>query len=426
MKKRILTSIVTTTLAMSMLTGCGSQASVTTGVQNDASDTVSDSTTEETTTLTIAARGGSHVDVIEAVKADFEAEHNCKIEVLGLEAADLQQKVALDAMNSEGAYDLVMVDDPVMPEFAEGGVLQNLTELGYVDDKDFISASLAVGKNPYATGDTYALPFNGNVQLFFYNEQVLTDLGAEVPDSWEDVLDVATKAKAAGKNGYVIRGQQGNPIVSDYLPILWAYGGDVFDDDWNVTVDSEEAKQALQLYCDLLAQGANFEKNDIVASVADGSSAMALGWPSWFISGEDAQASYAAIPSKVSDAASVNATGMIGNWMMGITANSTHKELSLALLEYLTSAETQKATVDVGCVPTRVSVSTDAEVTAKYPYLEEICIATENSVVRPRTVKWSTIEEVYGAELSNVVSGVKTIDQGLSDAKAAIEQVMAQ
>ena len=52
--------------------------------------------------LVIAARGGSHVDVINAVKAQFEADNNCTIEVLGLEAADLKQKVSLDAKNEKG------------------------------------------------------------------------------------------------------------------------------------------------------------------------------------------------------------------------------------------------------------------------------------------------------------------------------------
>ena len=41
-----------------------------------------------------------------------------------------------------------------------------------------------------------------------------------LPSSWEDVLKTAKKIKSAGKAGYVIRGQQGNPIVSDFLPVL--------------------------------------------------------------------------------------------------------------------------------------------------------------------------------------------------------------
>ncbi len=375
-------------------------------------------------TLTIAARGGSHAEVIEAVKGDFEKEHNCTINVLGLKGADLKQKVALDAGNKEGAYDLVMVDDPVMPEFVDGGVLLNLTEMGYKDDEDFVPASAALGKGHYMTGDTYALPFTGNVQLFFYNKDLLKSTGMDVPVTWEQVMEVAKKAKESGKEGYILRGQQGNPIVGDFLPILWAHGGDVFDDDWNVVVDSPEAKEALQLYIDLLAQGANYEKDDLIGAVSSGNGAMALGWPSWFISGEGAAAAYAKIPSKVSDSSKEYPTGMIGNWMMGVTSNSKNKELSKELLEYLTSAEVQKKAVEKGGVPTRVSVFTDEAILKDYPYFTTIYEGTINSVKRPRTPKWSNIEEVFGVELSNAITGVKDVDTALADAKASIQKVM--
>lgn len=375
--------------------------------------------------LVVAARGGSHVDVLEAVKADFEAENNCTVEILGLEATDLKQKVSLDSQNKVGAYDLAMADDPWMPEFCEAGLFANLTELGYAADSDFVKASMDIGKYPYGEGDIYALPFAGNVQLLFYNKQVLDDAGFSVPESWEDVLAVAKAVNGKdGKVGYVIRGQQGNPIVSDYLPILWAYGGDVFDDNWNITIDSKEAKDALKLYMELLKNGANYEKNDIVAAVSDGKAAMSLGWPSWYISGETAAAEYAAIPSKASASSTAYSTGMIGNWMMGVTANSGNSELAMKFLEYVTSAEVQMKAAEYGGVPTRTSVFTDSGLLAKYPYFETILVSTENSVVRPRLTLWTDIETAYGTELSSAISGTKSIDQALADARAAIESIM--
>ena len=437
-RRKFAALIMSMVMAASVMAGCGSTSQETAAeetVENTAEEAdVTENAANQNTVgtsgapvkLTIAARGGSHVDVINAVKEKFEQENNVQIEVLGLEAADLKQKVALDAMNAQGTYDIVMIDDPVMPEFTESGILLDLTAEGYEDDTDFLTASLALGKNPYATGDTYALPFSGNVQLLFYNEDVLSELGAEVPETWEDVLSVCRSAKESGKNGYIIRGQQGNPIVSDYLPLLWAYGGNVFDDNWNVLVDSDEAKAAMQMYLDLLETGENYEKNDMVASISGGDSAMGLGWPSWFIADGSAAADYAVIPGKASGSASSYASGEIGNWMMGIPANCQNKEIAMKLLQYLTSEEVQRTAVDVGAVPTRTSVFTDTEILAKYPYLETLQAGTENSVVRPRTAKWSSIEEAYGAELSNIVAGTKTVDEGLADAKSAIEAIMSQ
>ena len=230
---------------------------------------------EEPIVLSIAARGGSHVDAINQVKEAFEEEHNVTIEVAGYESADLKKQIMLDGTKAEGDLDLIMIDDPWMPELSEAGLLYNLTEAGFEPDEDFVKTSTDVGRVPYAEGDLYAMPFSGNVMLFFYNKELVK----EQPETWEDVLATAEDLSEDDKIGYVIRGQQGNPIVSDWLPIFWAYGGEVFDESWESQVNSEAGVKALELYLCLLENGANYEKNDIVAAVSEGQAGMSLGWP---------------------------------------------------------------------------------------------------------------------------------------------------
>lgn len=375
--------------------------------------------------LVIAARGGSHVTAMEAVKGAFEQEHNVTVEIVGLEAADLKQKVSLDAKNKKGAYDLIMADDPWMPEFSEAGLFANLSELDVEADADFEESSLALGKHPYDTGELYALPFAGNVQLFFYNKELFDKHGYNVPGSWEEVVSMAKGAHAAdGVAGYVIRGQQGNPIVSDFLPIFWAYGGQVFDENWKAQVNSEAGKEALNTYIRLLAVGENYETTDIVSSLAEGRGAMALGWPSWFISGETAQADYAPIPSKATASGESKPTGMIGNWMMGVAANSQNPELAAQFLTFITSADSQKTMVEHGGVPTRKSVYLDSELAAKYKHFPVQLEALQNSQARPRTPKWSLAEEALGAELSAAIAGTKSVEDALTAANQAMDQVM--
>lgn len=430
--KKLTSILILAAMLLSVFSGCSNTGSVSSkaeagaaaGESSSEKQQSSEAENTEPAKLTIIARGGSHVDVINAVKGKFEEENNCKIEVLGLESDELKQKIQLDAANQKGAYDLAMSDDPWMPEFADSKIFKDLSKMGYEGDSDFVEKCLDIGKVPYGTGDVYALPFAGNVQFFFYNKALLQQLKVEVPTDWASVLKIAKAAKASGKVGYVIRGQQGNPVVTDYLPILWAYGGDVFDKDWNVTVDSQAGKDSLNFYLELLKNGANYEKDDIVAAVKDGSAAMSLGWPSWYISNKGAAAAYAVIPGKKDSSSKEYPAAEIGNWMMGVTANSQNPELAMKLLIYLTSAEAQKAGADVGGVPTRTSVLTDPDLLKKYPYFKELLEGTKSSVVRPRTPKWSDVETAYGTELSNAVAGSKSVDQALSDAKTAIEKIM--
>ncbi len=373
-------------------------------------------------TITIAARDGSHADVINAVKGKFESEHGCKVEVIPLSADDIHTNVIDDAKNAEGKYDLIMIDDPLMPEYIEKNVLLNLTQLGYSDDEDFVEKSRLLGKNPYPLGATYALPFSGNVQLIFYNPDLIDSTDAL--NSWMGVLSTCENAKAAGKKGYAIRGQAGNPIVSDFLPILWAFGGDLFDENNRVILNSKESRDALDFYCQLYQTGDNYDKDGLVKAINNNEAAIALGWPSWFITGDGASASIAQIPGKVYVISETYATGEIGNWLLGVTTNSKNPDLALELAIYLTSADVQREAIDHGGIPTRKSVFKDPSIIAQYPYFEQIYSGTNNSRVRPRTTKWSEIEDVFGEELVKCIEGTQSVDDTIRNSHKAISELM--
>ena len=373
---------------------------------------------ENGTTITIAARSGSHADVINAVKESFEKENNCTVNVVPFSADELHDEIINDNSSEKAAYDVIMIDDPLMPEYIEKNILANLTQLGYSDDEDFVEKSSLLGKDPYPLGATYALPFSGNVQLIFYNPELITD--ASILNDWESILSCCETVKANGKSGYAIRGQAGNPIVSDFLPILWAFGGDLFDENNKLILDSNESRDALEFYCKLYKSGNNYEKDQLVEAITSGDAAIALGWPSWFVSGDSSTASIAQIPGKKSSTAETLPTGEIGNWLLGVTSNSQNQDLALKLTVYLTSAEVQREALEHGGVPTRKSIFRDPEILSKYPYFEQIYSGTNNSRVRPRTTKWSKIEEVFGAELVKCIEGTQSVNDTLTNAQNAI------
>lgn len=378
--------------------------------------------------LTILARGGSHEDVLKIAVEEFKKTHkDVEIKILGLENADLKQKISLDSQNKNGAYDIVMIDDPWMNEFVEGEILHNLSKDGYKADNDFLSKSMDIGRYPYAKGDIYALPFSGNVQFMFYNKSLLKELNSDVPTSWGSVLELSKKAKEAGKLGYVVRGQQGNPIVSDFLPLLWAFGGDVLNEENSKSlIDSKEALEALKFYIELSKTGENYEKSDIVSSVSSAKALFSLGWPSWYISSEGSKAEYGLIPSKVEENSKEYATGMIGNWMIGVTANSSNKELAMEFLILSTSKELQEKAVYKGGVPTRKSVTSNSKILKEFAYLKTLENATQNSVVRPRTPLWGEIEKALGIELSSALSGKISPQEALKNSQISIDKILSK
>ena len=206
------------------------------------------------------------------------------------------------------------------------------------------------------------------------------------------------------------------------MPILWAFGGDIFSEN-KVVLDSEQSRQALEFYCDLYKTGGNYEKDDLVKAVSSGEAAFALGWPSWFVSGTGSSAQIAQIPGQKDASSSFLPTGEIGNWLLGVTRNSEHKELALEAVKYLTSKDVQVKALDYGGIPTRNSIFLDREILEKYPFFEAIYSGTNNSRVRPRTTKWSQIEDAFGAQLVKCINGEQSVDDTILESQKAIEEL---
>ncbi len=378
---------------------------------------------EEQQTLTLLLRGGTYAEVIKQYLPQFEEEYNVKCEALDLSFDDLHNKIALDAVNKEGAYDVCVVDGSWMAEFTANNVLTNLTEMGYAYDDDIIPATTVAG---VSDGNAYLIPFFGNVTVFLYNKANLAAAGYEIADvdSWEDVLNIAKSAKESGNHGYMLRAQAGDNIVSDFLPVLLANGGWVIDEDNNVTINTPEFKAALEMYLELREYGEIMDKDDIVAAIDSGAGTLGLGWPGWYVPSEDSAASYTVVPTKLTEDSEPVSTSIYGVWFIGIPNNSTKKDLALKLIEYVTSAEVQLDSVSIGGVPCRYSVLQNEEVLKTYPHFEIVCNALESGVFRPLIEQWTEFTLALGAELDNCMQGVKTVDQALADAQTACEMVM--
>ena len=104
--------------------------------------------------------------------------------------------------------------------------------------------------------------------------------------------------------------------------------------------------------------------------------------------------------------------------------NSQNKELATELLSYLMDKDVQKSTVPSGGVPCRYSSLQDAEILKTYPQYEVVCKALEGGMYRPVIAEWTQFYTILGAEMDNIVNGVKTVDQGLADAQTQLEALM--
>jgi multiple sugar transport system substrate-binding protein len=363
-----------------------------------------------------------------------EKELGLKVEWVDLPYDDVYNKALQSGKQQSGEFDLYMLDDPWVPQFGLQGITADLTSLGYTPDSGFVQSTIDLGYWPPRSGPRvpgiaqdapahlYALPIIGDTQLFFYRK----DLVAKAPETWDDILALAKQADPAQQRYLLaMRGVSGNPIVTEWFPYLYSFGGSMFDDRWKVTFNSPEGIAALQLFVDLMKYQpkdvANFDAPDQGACYLQGQCITNIEWTGWLALAEDPTASKIVgetgwtIPPKKARHAS-----QIGNFMMGIAAGSNHKDAALKFLQWFTSDATQREFARRGGVPVRTTTFADPELQKKYPWLLTINHALDNSIARPRTPEWAKVEAILGKHLHMAVTGQVGTQAALDTAAAEV------
>lgn len=106
-------------------------------------------------------------------------------------------------------------------------------------------------------GGIYALPETQNYNVLFYRKDILDELGVEVPQTWNDLIEIlptitnnnlqvgipSTERKV---------GNTANPDLANYFCQLYQRGGKLYaDDQQSVAIDSEEAIEAFEYFTKL-------------------------------------------------------------------------------------------------------------------------------------------------------------------------------
>ncbi|OHV79671.1 ABC transporter substrate-binding protein [Ensifer sp. LCM 4579] len=390
--------------------------------------------------ITILVPSGSEGDGLRAAAADYAKLKGTKVEIVQAPYANVFEQGANAGATRSGVFDIILMDDPWIPFFAENGHLEDLTtyfkNAGVEGpDDDFLSKSRAICRNPYNEGPYVCLPYVGNAQMFFYDAAKFKEVGVESPDNWDNVLKAAKALTEQGGGryfGYVFRGGQGNPVVADFMPIFWSYGADMFDQGrTKVTIDTPEGAEAMKMFMalrDVSPKGVeSYNANEVGTAMAAGTAASSINWPNWVATFEDpsqsrmvGKISYSPIPDGTKPGSSE-----IGHWTMGIMSAAKNKQEAFDFMMWATSPEQIKISAERGNPPVRRSVFTDPELAKQekfrhYPVLME---AIEASTPRPRHPKWPEIENAFGIELSKAVAGTITPEEALKNSQAAVEQI---
>src|SRR5436189_2174653 len=232
--------------------------------------------------LVVAAVQGNEDGPLKKVVGNYKSQTGIEVRVVEFPYDSLYSKLVTTFQANDSSYDLCMMDDPWMPKFGTMGALRPLdSDFGFTRDSDLPTVVYDVGTWPPPHGPVppsehsksqhlYGITIVGNVEMFMYRKDK-----SDAPKSWDDVLSNAKKYNAANFYGYVIRGKATNPVSSDSLPILWSFGGNVFDANWKVQLDTPASIDAVTFLTRSLKKYA--EPGAENTDAADRSRLMAIG-----------------------------------------------------------------------------------------------------------------------------------------------------
>jgi len=391
--------------------------------------------------LVIAAVQGVEDGPLKKVAPNYKSQTGIDIQIVELPYPQLFEKLVTTFQANGSSYDLCMMDDPWMPKFGTMNALQPLdSNFGLTRDSDIPTVVYDVGTWPPPHGPVppseknksqhlYGITIVGNVEMFMYRKDK-----SDAPKTWDEVLTNAAKYNAPNFYGYVIRGLATNPVSSDSLPILWSFGGNIFDDNWKVQLDSAESIDAVTFLTRSLKKYA--QPGPQSTDAADRSKLMATGkayqstvWPGEItgivedpaVSQVKGKVAYIPIPQGKSG----KGLGMMGNWLLGIPKGSKNGSAAADFIKWMLKTDNMRNYVAQGGIPIRKSILNDSSLASANPYFQ--ALAQSFDAVpnwRPRTDQWNAVETIYGTQMNATIAGQIAPAAAMQKAAADIRALM--
>ena len=360
------------------------------------------------------------IPIIEAWNAEHPDEEVTLSELAG--EADAQRETlvqSLQAGNSD--YDVMALDVIWTADFAANQWLAPLTGELEVDTSGLLESTV---ESATYNDTLYALPQNTNGQLLFRNTEIIP----EAPTNWAELEASCADAEAADVDCLTLQLKQYEGLTVNTVGFMEGWGGNVLDDDGNVTVDSDESKAGLQALVDgyengTIAQASTSatEEETNLAFVA-GDTAYAVNWPYMFTNAEEENSEVAGKfevqPLVCQDGVGVSTLGGYNN---GINVNSENKATARDFIEFIISEENQTSFAESSFPPVLASIYDDESLVEQFPYLPALKESLENAAPRPVSPFYTEISKAVQDNAYAALTSGKSVDDATADMKAAIE-----
>lgn len=348
--------------------------------------------------------------------------------------------------------DVFLVDIPWLPEMCYNNALLNLSK--YVDD-DFM-ASLDVEPMLFEefsryNHQVYAIPYQYCGQLLFYRkdlfenykfrrmfyEQYKTEL--RCPQNWAEFNAVAKfftrefNPESPTPYGTTLGGRYSSAACCEFLSRLSGYGGEVFDKNGRVALDTLSAIKALKNYCESYRYAPpGSEKNwwfEQIDTFAQGDAAMMIAFSSYSTGLVDRRKSK--VIGKFGFTHMPSDSSLLGGWSLAINKNSSHPEEALEFIRWACNKELSIPLMLLGSQTACRRIYESEEITNLFPWIPMSLSIFSDSFKRRfphmgKGVSMKTYEEILATAVRDCLFEKASAEDALQIAQKKMSEMMEQ
>ncbi|MFN8377409.1 MAG: extracellular solute-binding protein [Anaerolineae bacterium] len=408
-------------------------------------------------TLRIKSIGGGQYEAMYDSLPIFEEATGANVEIVGLaDGFSIDQIIKTDFATGAVDYDVVWDHTSFVAQYTQ--FLEPLQN--YFSAEDLAAFSPAILNAATIDGNLYLIPRHADVAALHYRTdlydnadvqaayQAATGTALAVPTTLEEVDQQARFFHDNGYStyGYGLAGKE-EALTGRFYELLFASGGQLWDENYNVTLNNEIGVQVATLLQNWYADGIispdtpNLVWDGDAALFCNGDVALKLEWYGWYSYFQD-PSSCPAIAGNFGLARGFEGfqnegarpTGWAGAHAFSIPVASQNKEAAAQLIKFLTSEAVAYDEAQLGFLPVRddvwARIIADAAASDTPLDQQRLEIAqtqiSEDFKTPPLTDQWIPFSNIFYPIMQSIMVGDVTPQEGLDQAAEATHQLFVE
>ncbi|MFA9429497.1 sugar ABC transporter substrate-binding protein [Egicoccus sp. AB-alg2] len=299
-------------------------------------------------------------------------------------------------------------------------------------DADYVASLVEAGT---VEGTSYGYPWYAGARALIYRADVFEEHGLEVPETWDELLDVAETIEAETDLAPIHVAGNYNHML---LPMVWQAGGEIATQEgeaWNATLDSQEGREAFGFYADLWERGwtpegaVSWNSADVRTAFANEESAMMVGggWDLGALLADNPELEGRVGTALLPEGPGGSRDTFAGGSHLVVFEEAENPDLAVQFVEFMLQDEQVSAFAEaVGFLPgteSGVAASSAATDPLYEPFTTQL---VEHSRSYPASPNWGTVEgdAVFVNAMQQVMTGDLTVDEAVEQANQQLDDTL--